>query len=187
MATLKWGEETTSNFITNVGLVTSVGVHGQNIMACEWTHHLSYDPALIAICIRDTGATAENIRKTKEFGVSLTSVDQNSMSSISGGHTGKTVDKVGALKELGFKFYEGKKIKPLMVKDAALNVECKLYKEIELGDHIMFVGKAVEIKNNSAKPAALHDGKYWKMSNPLDRVSDKKREEMKKVIDKFRK
>lgn len=38
-------------FVTNVGLVTSTGPHGENIMAAEWTHHLSYKPGMVAVCL----------------------------------------------------------------------------------------------------------------------------------------
>jgi len=79
-------------------------------MACEWTHHISYRPGLIAVCIRPGDATHDNIIQTKEFGVNLCSVDQSIMSSIVGGYTGIIYDKINALRELGFKFYKGKRI-----------------------------------------------------------------------------
>ena len=48
---LPWGDDCSKKFVTNVGLITSDGPHGPNIMACEWTHHVSYSPGLIAVCI----------------------------------------------------------------------------------------------------------------------------------------
>ena len=141
---LPWGDERTRQFITNVGLITSDGPHGQNIMACEWTHHISYSPGLIAVCIKPDDATHANIQKTKEFGINLCAADHTVLSSVAGGYSGEDHDKIGALKELGFEFYRAKKIKPLMVRGAAMNVECKLVKELSLGDHTMFIGEVVE-------------------------------------------
>jgi len=184
---LPWGDETSRNFVTNVGLVTSNGPYGHNIMACEWTHHISYSPGLVAICIGYNGATIKNIRKIKEFGISLTSIGQSTLSSLSGMYTGKDTDKIKALQAIGFNFYKGKKIGVMMVRDAALNIECKLYKELELGDHVMVIGEAVVIKNNDKDPLALHAGKYWKMITPLKKPTDKAREEMSKVMDKHKK
>jgi len=40
-------------------------------MACEWTHHLSYRPGLIAVYLGPNKTTVENIMTTKEFGVNL--------------------------------------------------------------------------------------------------------------------
>ena len=90
-------------------------------MACEWTHHVSYIPGLIAVCIAPNKATHENLKQTKEFGVNLCSTDQSIMSSIAGGYTGSKYNKINALKELGFEFYEGKKIRAVMIKGAAVN------------------------------------------------------------------
>src|SRR3989344_5054157 len=64
---LPWGDPRSIQFITNVGLITSDGPNGPDIMSSEWTHHISYNPGLIAVCIRPGGATHENIRSSKEF------------------------------------------------------------------------------------------------------------------------
>ena len=94
-------------------------------MTCEWTHHLSYDPGLVAVSIGHTKTIVENIRALKEFAVNLCVSDQSILSSVAGGYSGSKYDKISALKELGFQFYDAKKIKTLMVKGASLNMECK--------------------------------------------------------------
>ena len=124
---LPWGEDRTKQFATNVGLITSNGPNGNDIMACEWTFHVSYSPGLIAVCIHRPDATHENIEKTKEFGVNLAASDQNTLSSISGGYHGTQYNKVEALKELGYKFFKAKKIDVMMVEGAAMNAECRPY------------------------------------------------------------
>jgi flavin reductase (DIM6/NTAB) family NADH-FMN oxidoreductase RutF len=65
-----------------VGLITSDGRYGPNVMAAEWTHHISYSPSLIAVNIRGRDTIAENIKNSKEFGAKLVnnlilSVDDN--------------------------------------------------------------------------------------------------------------
>ncbi len=40
-------------------------------MACEWTHHLSYKPGLIAVSLGPTKTTAGNIRQNQEFGINI--------------------------------------------------------------------------------------------------------------------
>lgn len=39
---LPWNDPRSNKFATTIGLITSDGPYGPNIMACEWTHHLSY-------------------------------------------------------------------------------------------------------------------------------------------------
>jgi flavin reductase (DIM6/NTAB) family NADH-FMN oxidoreductase RutF len=183
---LPWNDPRSNKFATSIGIITSNGPNGHNIMACEWTHHLSYDPGLVAISIGPTKTTVENIRTSKEFGVNLCASDQSILSSVAGGYTGAKYDKVNALKELGFEFYKAKKIIPPMVKGAAVNIECRLYKEITLGDHITFVGEVVEASNNPDKvPLAYHGGKYWIMDTNLVKPSMEERERIKNVVEKY--
>lgn len=184
---IEWGSEGALKFVTNVGLITSDGPNGQNIMAAEWTHHVSYSPGLIAICLGPNKATLENIRKTKEFGVNLASVEHSVISNVAGGASGRDTDKIAALKELGFKFYPGKKISTLMVEGAALNAECRLIKEITLGDHVMLVGEVVEAAFPQNEPLAYHKGLYWKLNTNIEKPSEKERERIRAVLEKHRK
>jgi flavin reductase (DIM6/NTAB) family NADH-FMN oxidoreductase RutF len=77
------------------------------------------------------------------------------MSSIAGGYTGSRYNKINVLKKLGFKFYEGKKIRVIMIKGAAVNIECILSKEITLGDHTIFVGEVIEASNNAESTISI--------------------------------
>ena len=185
---LPWNDERSNQFITNVGLITTDGPFGPNVMACEWTHHISYQPGLIAVSLGNTKATVENIRISKEFGVNLCASDQSVLSSVAGGYTGSMYDKVSALKEMGFEFYKAQRINSLMIKGAVLNIECKLYKEVTLGDHITFVGEVVEASNNPDKvPLAYHKGKYWIMNTNLAKPSMEERQSIKKIVEKYSK
>ncbi len=182
---LPWGDERTTKFVTNVGLITSDGPNGPNIMSAEWTHQISYSPGLIVVCVGQGKATNENIRATKEFGVNLAAADQNVIASVSGGSTGKKVDKIAALKELGFKFYKAKKIKTLMVEGAALHVECKAVQIIELGDHTMFVGEVLEATANQKEPLIYHKKNFWKFGENILMPPEKELERIKSVVEKF--
>ena len=180
--------EISNKFITNVGLITSDGPFGANVMACEWTHHVSYHPGLIAVCIRPGDATHENIKQTKVFGVNLCSVEQSIMSSIAGGYTGNKHNKVEALNELGFEFYKAKQIDVLMVKGGSVNIECKLSKEIPLGDHTTFICEVVEASNNPEKePLAYYQGKYFIMNTKVVKPSYEERERMRRIVEKHKK
>jgi flavin reductase (DIM6/NTAB) family NADH-FMN oxidoreductase RutF len=185
---LPWNDERSNRFITNVGLITSDGPFGANVMACEWTHHISYHPGLIAVCIRPDDATHENIRQSKEFGVNLCSTDQSIMSSVAGGYTGVRYNKIDALKELGFEFYKAKAIKAIMIKGASVNIECKLLKEIPLGDHTTFIGEVIQASINAEKqPLAYHGGRYFIMNTNVAKASDEERERIRKIIAKHKK
>ena len=88
---LPWNDPRSNKFATTIGLITSDGPNGPNIMACEWTHHLSYDPGLVAVSIGPTKTTVENIRTSKKFGVNLCSSNQSVLSSVAGGYSGAII------------------------------------------------------------------------------------------------
>jgi len=185
---LPWGDERSVQFVTSLGLITTNGPYGHNISTDEWTHHISYSPGLIAVYINHGDATNANISKTKEFGVNLAAFDQNVLSSIAGGSHGQEVDKIAALKELGFKFFKAKKIDVLMVEDAALNIECKLLKKIELGDHTMFVGEVVQLyPAGNNQPLIYHGGKYWKFGSAIQKPEEKELKRISDIVEKHRK
>jgi flavin reductase (DIM6/NTAB) family NADH-FMN oxidoreductase RutF len=168
---LLWNDRRTRQFVTNVGLITSDGPLGTNIMAAEWTHHISYSPSLIAANIRGHDATAQNIKESKEFGINIAAENQNVICSIAGKYKGIHIDKISVLKEAGIAaFYNAKQISkevPMLV-GAAMNAECKLVKQEELGDHIMFVGEVIEISaDENIRPLLYHNGRYWRLGKAL--------------------
>jgi len=63
------------------------------LMRLIGTRNKSYIPSLIAVNIRGTGTTAQNI-KVSEFGVNLAPEDQNILCSLTGRYSGKHLDKV---------------------------------------------------------------------------------------------
>ncbi len=188
MVDIPWGSDEAKAFITNVGLITSTGKLGDNIMAAEWTHHISYSPGMIAVCINKTNqATAVNIKETKQFGVNITATDQNVLASIAGGSHGQSVDKIKVLKDLGIKFSKAKHIKASMVEGAVLQIECKVIREIaDLGSHTIFIGEALSVVHDKNKePLAYHLGKYYKLNEIIPKPSEEKLMKIKSLVQKY--
>ena len=183
---LSWNDRRTRQFLTNVGLITTDGPYGHDVMAAEWTHHISYSPSLIAVNVRGDDATAENIKESKEFGVNLAAEDQNVLCSLAGRYTGKQLDKIALFKELGVIFYKANNIKPLLITGAAMNAECKLVKEEDLGDHLMFVGEVVEIiANENIRPLVYHNGRYWRLDESIPRTPQETLDKIRGIAEKY--
>ena len=126
---------------------------------------------MIAASIRCHDATAQNIKESKEFGISIAAENQNVICSIAGKYKGIYVDKISVLKDAGIAaFYNAKRISkevPMLV-GAAMNAECKLVKQEELGDHIMFVGEVIEISaDENIRPLLYHNGRYWRLGEAI--------------------
>ena len=174
-------------FVTNVGLITSNGPYGNNIMSAEWTYKISSQPFLMMICIGYEDATFTNIKESKEFGVNIAASDQNVVASISGNHSGKEVDKIILLKELGVQFYKAGTIDVLMVKDAAMNVECRLKEMIEIGDHCLFIGEVQSISSNEKEPLTYFNGKFFNLGAKIEKPGPQTLEKINTLVERFRK
>lgn len=150
-------------FATTVGLITTKGnKHGQNVMAAEWTMHVSYDPMLIAIFVHES-PTYWNIEETRVFGVNIASDDQAELANIAGGYSGVEIDKLAIPRT--FATYKAKQIDVPMIKGCSLNAECKVTAIEKMGDHIMVVGEAISAKFDEKKfPLIYTRGNYRKLS-----------------------
>jgi flavin reductase (DIM6/NTAB) family NADH-FMN oxidoreductase RutF len=184
---LPWDDPRLRKFVTNVGLITTDGPSGPNIMAAEWTRHVSYSPSLIAINIYTRHATYGNIKASGEFGVNICAEDQSLVSNVAGGAQGSAVDKLGALKELGVKFYPGKMIKASMLHGASMNAECRVVKEEMIGDHAMIIGEVLDVSASEKPPLLYHSGKYYRIGEHVPKPPAEELERIGQVVAKHRK
>jgi len=184
---LPWGSKQSQKFVSDVGLITSTGPNGPNIMAAEWTRAVSYSPGLIMLNLKPNEATVENILATKEFGVSIASDKQATVTSVAGGSSGRATDKIAALKELGFTFFPGKHIKAPLLQGAALNIECKLLKHEPIGDHVMIIGEVLEATANDALPLIYHSGIYNHLGAPIAKPPQAELDRIKSIVAKHAK
>jgi len=183
---LQYGSGARDAFVTNVGLITSNGPHGHNIMAAEWTFQISYDPGLIAVSIGSHQTTRENISNNGFFGVSIASENQNILSSIAGGYSGKEMDKIGLLQEMGYSFHKAKDIDVYLVDEAMLLAECEVVDERKYGDHVVFVGKAKNVvADSSLQPVIYHRGKYMTVGTDVPKPTQEERDKWSKKSKNF--
>lgn len=185
---ITFGSGFANQFATNIGLVTSNGAHGQNIMACEWTHHLSYRPGLIAVSVNPRHATYENIQSTGEFGIGICADDQSVIASVSGKESGRNFNKIKVLEEMGFQFQSAGNINVLMTEGTAANFECRLAYQHTMGDHTLFVGQVLNATHHPNKrPLIYHHGKYWVLETPAQKTSEEEREKINILYQQHRK
>lgn len=152
-------------FATTVGLITTKGKAGENVMSAEWTMHVSYEPMLIAIFIHDS-PTLWNIKDSNVFGVNIASDDQANLANIAGGYSGTEIEKLTIPRT--FETYRAGQIDVPMIRGCALNAECKVKSMQELGDHIMVVGEAVSARFDEKKyPLIYTRGNYRKLAGKM--------------------
>jgi len=137
----------------NVVFVISIGKNKKpSGMVAAWFTKCSWDPPMIAVALSKEGYTHKLIRESKEFVVAVPNKGLEKDLMLFGTTHGDVVDK---FKETGIKTKKAKYVKSPLIEDATINFECVLEKEVDVGDHILFVGKVLESHMTEGKGILL--------------------------------
>jgi flavin reductase (DIM6/NTAB) family NADH-FMN oxidoreductase RutF len=129
--------------------VISVDKNGKpSGMIAGWNTKCGYNPPLFAVVLSKKGYTHKLIQQSKEFVIAVPNKGLEKAVGFFGTTHGNEVDK---FKRTGIKTLKAKYVKSPLLKDATINLECKLYKEINVGDNIMFIGKILAAYINPNK------------------------------------
>jgi flavin reductase (DIM6/NTAB) family NADH-FMN oxidoreductase RutF len=125
-------------------------------MIAAWSMKVSFSPRLFAISVGKTRHTLTLIQQSKEFVVAVANKKLEQYIDVFGGMTGAKVDKFALTK---IKTRPAKLLKTPLLLEATVNLECKVFKEIEAGDHFIFVGEIVAAHVNEGEKVLLNKGK----------------------------
>lgn len=122
-------------------LVTSVGSNRPpNIITLGWMMFTSGEPPLLAISVGKTRHSHALIQETEEFVCAFPGSDLKEAVLFCGTRSGREVDK---FKATGLTPVKAKQVKPPLIGECLVNLECKVRKQIATGDHTIFVGEIV--------------------------------------------
>ncbi len=123
--------------------VSTVDSEGNpNIAPYSFVTPLSFDPPLIGVAAAPTRDTTVNFKETGDFVVIPVTEDwaeKGVKTEISLPREESEFEETG-LTEKG-----SEKVDSPGVKEAPINIECEFHQEIEVGDHVLLVGKVVFI------------------------------------------
>ena len=122
-----------------VAVVIVAGVERPNLMTLAWHTPVS-DEGIVAVAIDKENYTYELIKKCREFTMNVLSIDQIKVIWTCGTVSGRETDKV---KLTGIVLEDGVKIKTKHIKDSLGFLECIVEKEIDCGDHALFLARVV--------------------------------------------
>jgi flavin reductase (DIM6/NTAB) family NADH-FMN oxidoreductase RutF len=131
-----------------------------NIMGLSWWTFISWDPLMIAISVGHGRYTHECLEHHKEFTLCFPSEGQERDAWLCGTKSGKSVDK---FQETDFKPVHSKHIKPPMIDGATVAYECKVVKQIETGDHTLYIANVAAIHGDPEKLNHLYSIHYTKL------------------------
>ena len=138
-------------FPTPVVLVTCVDEAGKpNIITLAWTGVVNSDPPMVGISIRPSRYSHACVMRTKEFVVNLPSERIVREVDACGVLSGKETDKFS---RMGWKAVPAEKVKPPLIDECSVQMECQVKQVIALGSHDLFLGEivAVHVKEDCQK------------------------------------
>lgn len=131
-----------------------------NIITLGWSMPTSGYPPMVAISIGHTRYSYELISKTKEFVLAFPTEKMKKEILYCGTHSGRNVDK---FKETGLTAIPAKLVKPPLIKECLVNMECRVAGELRTGDHTIFCGqitKAYASDKKERRIYSLGDNKF---------------------------
>lgn len=145
-----------------------------NIITVAWTGTVSTIPAMCYISIKPERHSYEIIKKTKEFVINLTTKELAFATDWCGVKSGREFDK---FREMGLTPIKAQKVKAPLIKEAPINIECKVVDIKELGSHHMFLAEVVAVNANplyfneksgvfnleKAQPLVYNHGRYFEL------------------------
>jgi len=124
----------------NVVLISSSAGGKDNVMTACWCFPLSADPALFGVSISRKRFSHNLIDKSKEFVINVPGPELLGAVRTCGEETGKNTDKFKLAKLTKEKSV---KVSAPSIAECEASIECKVVEAKETGDHILFIGEAV--------------------------------------------
>jgi flavin reductase (DIM6/NTAB) family NADH-FMN oxidoreductase RutF len=122
-------------------------------MIAGWNMKCSSEPPMFAISLWKKGYTHKLIQKSKEFVIAVPNKGLQKELEFFGTTHGDKTDK---FKETKIKTVKAKFLESPLIKNATFNFECKLEKEVNSGDHIIFIGRILASYMNKNKKVLLN-------------------------------
>ena len=122
-------------------LLTCADANGKaNIITLSWYSPVAFDPPLVALSIAPQRHSYSMIKETREFVINVPTMDIVKETLFCGRRSGREYDK---FKETGLTPLPSKRVKPPIIKECIAHVECRLIKQMTVGDHEILVGEVL--------------------------------------------
>ena len=112
-----------------------------NFMTAAWAGVACGEPPMVSVAIRSARYTLKGIRENGVFSINIPSEAMLKETDYCGIVSGAVADKV---KDCGFNVFYGVMQDAPMIEQCPVNLECKVEHQLELGSHILVIGRIAE-------------------------------------------
>ncbi len=124
-------------------MVTVADKEGRdNIITVAWTGTVCTNPPMVYISVRPERYSYHMIQETGEFVINLTTRELTYATDYCGVVSGRQTDKFEVLK---LTRQRASKVKPPLIGESPVNIECKVSQCLKLGSHHMFLAEVVSV------------------------------------------
>jgi len=142
-------------------LITTCDAQGRpDVAAFSFFMPVSFEPKYVAFAVAPTRHTFSNLREVREFVVNVPTADMLKEVWVCGTISGRDADK---FKLTGLTPIPSKAVKPPRIKECPVQLECKVERMEELGDHYLVVGRVVaeHVETEDYEPLLHYSGKIF--------------------------
>ena len=149
------------SFPTGVAIVTALGQRGTPVgMTINSFCSVSLKPALVSFCVDNSAASYRDFLTCPGFTISILNNDQHDVAKI---FASRGADKFAALPGYNDTDSNGYGGFAPAIPGASAVFECRNYRRLTLGDHLMIVGKVVHFNHQARHPLAFFKGKFHQL------------------------
>jgi len=136
-------------FATGITVITTEHEGEVYGMTANAFMSISLEPKLIAVSIDKSASMFDILPKTDTFAVNMLKEEQKYLAQI----FAKQIEKD---KEPTYESIDGTPV----LEDTLASVVCKVYKEVEAGDHVIFIAEVTNLKLGEGSPVLYFDSNY---------------------------
>lgn len=126
-----------------VVMVSVVDQEGKpNIITVAWAGTICTNPPMVSISIRPERYSHQLLKDSGEFVINLTTLELAYATDYCGVKSGRNVDK---FKVLGLHSLPSDKVKPPLIVESPVNMECRVTQSHLLGSHELFMADVVAV------------------------------------------
>jgi flavin reductase (DIM6/NTAB) family NADH-FMN oxidoreductase RutF len=168
---------TTALYPLPVVLVTVGAGERANIITIAWTDTVNGEPPMAAVAVRHARHSYPLLCRTREFVINVPRAAQVETVDLAGIESGARVRK---FETYGLTPLAASHVKPPLIAECPINIECAVRHQLELGTHDLFIGEVLavhydeEILDGKGKidvakldPFAYVDGGYWTLNRQV--------------------
>jgi flavin reductase (DIM6/NTAB) family NADH-FMN oxidoreductase RutF len=159
-------------------LLVGANIKGKaNYMTAAWATVACMAPPMVCVALNKTRYTVKGIEENKTFSLNVPSAKQVVEADHCGLVTGALEDKSGV-----FTSFYGKLNTAPLAEECPVNIACKLFKSVDCGSHLLYVGEVVEIHVDKAcatdgkpditklDPIVYAQAAYWQVGKQIDKA-----------------